>query len=132
MFRVDILKELDSDHFKDLKIVFSDYTQIMSSDKDALKSQLKKYESSESNILSQAKKWQRFKDRSTGTWHISSSNIDAVQFIPKTDIMFLGFGAYANYHKKEATQTIWWRLDDDEKGEEIDILQSPDDVDEES
>jgi len=57
-------------------------------------------------------KWTRFKDKSSGAWHISESSTDAVVFIPKRDIYFLGFGAYANHYAKDMTMTIWWFVGD--------------------
>ena len=67
-------------------------------------------------------KWRRFKACSGGSWHISTSNTDALVFIPKRDIYFMGIGAFCNYNQKDMTMTIWWKLGDGEKSEELDKL----------
>ena len=61
------------------------------------------YEGTKFGMLSSSKSlkaltWRRFKEKSGGSWHISESNIDAVIFVPKRDIYFMGLGAYANYN----------------------------------
>lgn len=77
-------------------------------------------------------RWRRFKEKSSGSWHISTTSIDAVQFIPKRNILFFGLGAFGNYHKKESTQEIWWRIDDGEKTEAIEVVMDPGLVDEDT
>ena len=56
-----------------------------------------------------ALKWVRFKDFYFDDYYnLNSSRWDAVAFIPKRSVKFLGFGIMANYYKKDMTYIVKW------------------------
>ena len=66
-------------------------------------------------------RWRRFERTSDSYWYLSSGSTDAIKFIPKKDIMFLGFGMFGNYNKKDMPMKFWWKVDDDEDSEKYEV-----------
>ena len=50
-------------------------------------------------------------------FYLSENEWDAITFVPKRNVKFLGFGAMGNYHKKDMKYKIKWVIDGEESEE---------------
>ena len=60
-------------------------------------------------------KWCRFLNAiTTDYYYLSKSAFDAVIFVPKRNVMFHGFGIFANWGRKDMKYEIKWLIDEQE------------------
>lgn len=59
-------------------------------------------------------KWRRFKNYHTSDYFCLEVNYkDAVIFIPKRDVLFIGFGVFSSYYGKDLKIKLGWEIDGD-------------------
>ena len=76
-----------------------------------------------------ASKWCRFPEYYlTDYYYMNTRYWDAVVFIPKRNVIFHGFGVFANYNGKDVTYKVQWNINDADS-EEFEIMKSDGDKD---
>lgn len=66
-------------------------------------------------------KWRRFERTCDSYWYLSTTSTDAIKFIPKKDVYWLGFGMYGNYNKKDMPMKFWYFIDDEQESEKYEV-----------
>lgn len=75
--------------------------------------------------------WKRFKrDVLNDYYYLEQSTWDSVIFIPQTNIVFHGFGAYSSWNNCAVSYNIKWALDDEEPCEQTEITKEDAEKDE--
>jgi hypothetical protein len=59
-------------------------------------------------------------------------SFDAVAFVPKVNIKFHGFGIFGSYNNKTATYKVKFAFDEEEPGEEMEIMKPDEEKDPEN
>jgi hypothetical protein len=66
--------------------------------------------------------WIRFPEfYLTDYYYMNTVYWDAVVFVPKRNIVFLGWGIFANYNSKDVTCMVQWQIGEESKSEEYEV-----------